>query len=132
MALHESALEELGLAPTWVRRGMGQTRAGEAAQAAAASDAVGDGAALRAEIAVPVQGLAQESAHGSAQGATYRTGQTGHAAGRREDAFEEGPRVTAASPASAARSTQPIPNWSLTICAPWIRRLTTHSPPSVS
>ena len=107
MALHESALEELGLAPTWVRRGMGQTRAGEAAQAAAASDAVGDGAALRAEIAVPVQGLAQESAHGSAQGATYRTGQTGHAAGRREDAFEQGSRAPATPSARADDERRP-------------------------
>jgi uracil-DNA glycosylase family 4 len=107
MALHESALEELGLAPMWVRRGMGQAGAGQVAQAAAAVEAVTDGAALRAEVAAPVQGPAQESPYGSAQGAPRSAAQTGSAAGRREDAFEEGPRVTAASPASAARSTQP-------------------------
>jgi uracil-DNA glycosylase family 4 len=39
MVLLESALEEFGLAPMWVRRGMGQESAGEAAPAVAALDA---------------------------------------------------------------------------------------------
>jgi uracil-DNA glycosylase family 4 len=56
MALHESALEELGLAPMWVRRGMGQTGAGEAPQVAAALEAVADGGAPREEIAAFGQG----------------------------------------------------------------------------
>ena len=38
MALHESALEEFGLAPMWVRRGTGQASGGEAAQAAVAPE----------------------------------------------------------------------------------------------
>ena len=78
MALHESALEELGLAPMWVRRGMGQTGAGESAQAAVALEAaVPDGAALREEVAAP--------------------------AARADD---ERPLIAAAGDVSAARSTQ--------------------------
>jgi uracil-DNA glycosylase family 4 len=90
-----------------VRRGTRQTGAGAAVHAAAAPEAVADGVALREEVAAPVQGLAQESARGSAQAATRGAAQTGPAVGRREDAFEEGPRVMAASPAPAARFTQP-------------------------
>ena len=59
MALHEFALEELGLSPMWVRRGMGQASDGEAAPAAAA---------LESAVAVPAAdfsnaqpGLRQES-----------------------------------------------------------------------
>ena len=59
MALHEFALEELGLSPMWVRRGMGQASDGEAAPAAAA---------LESAVAVPAadfsnsqSGLRQES-----------------------------------------------------------------------
>lgn len=52
MALHESALEELGLAPLWVRRGMGQAQATEAvadsATVANASGASSPGGTLRA------------------------------------------------------------------------------------
>jgi DNA polymerase len=113
MALHESALEELGLAPMWVRRGMGQTGAGEVAQAAAALEAVvPDGAALREEVAAPVQVVAQGSAHGAAQGATHSAAHGAvygamparPAARQREDAFEQGTRVATVPPAPAARA----------------------------
>jgi len=53
MALHESAWEEFGLAPMWVRRGMGQAGAGVAEEAATALEAVPVGAVERAEVTMP-------------------------------------------------------------------------------
>ncbi|TKC82668.1 uracil-DNA glycosylase [Trinickia terrae] len=52
MALHESALEELGLAPMWVRRGIAAAVSGEAASAVAAADEV-EVAAEPVEMAAP-------------------------------------------------------------------------------
>jgi DNA polymerase len=53
MALHDSALEELGLAPMWVRRGMGQAAAPAGQAAGALSEAVeaaAPGAAARGAV----------------------------------------------------------------------------------
>jgi len=100
MALHESALEELGLAPMWVRRGMGQAGAGAAEEVAVALEAVPDGAAVRAEGTAPVQGLGQGSAHDA--------GQARPATGRREDAFEQGARAPAARAEEAREFAAPV------------------------
>ena len=59
MALHESALEEFGLAPMWVRRGMGQASDGEAASAAAAPETAV--AASAADVSRVPQSLRQET-----------------------------------------------------------------------
>ncbi|MGF6720794.1 uracil-DNA glycosylase family 4 [Paraburkholderia sp. GAS41] len=53
MALHESVWEELGLAPRWVRRGMGQEAAGEAAASAVALETVSGGAGAPHASAAP-------------------------------------------------------------------------------
>jgi uracil-DNA glycosylase len=113
MALHESAMEELGLALRWVRRGTAQTGAGAVAQAPAALEAVTDSTALRAEVVAPVRSLAQESAHGSAQGATYRAGQTDHGAVQGRDAPQhaegDGASGDGAPAARFTQSTRPAP-----------------------
>ncbi|RFU45516.1 uracil-DNA glycosylase family protein [Paraburkholderia sp. DHOC27] len=76
MALHESALEEFGLAPLWVRRGMGQPPAVEnAALAGAESSGVPEVNLRAGEMAardgVTGQGAAQaRSENRTAQGAT--------------------------------------------------------------
>src|SRR6266702_1444723 len=49
MALHESALEELGLAPMWVRRGSGQGAAVEPAPESAADAVVSEAPVARAD-----------------------------------------------------------------------------------
>jgi uracil-DNA glycosylase len=59
MALHESALEEFGLAPMWVRRGMGQASDGEAASAAAAPETAV--ATPAADVSRVPQSLRQET-----------------------------------------------------------------------
>jgi uracil-DNA glycosylase family 4 len=98
MALHESALEELGLAPMWVRRGMGQASAGEAGQAAVPAAVVDESAARRVEAAKPVQGLT----HGLAVDAARGNAQERSAAGARGDTYEPVSRADAtASPARA-------------------------------
>ncbi|BCZ77528.1 hypothetical protein PTKU64_12030 [Paraburkholderia terrae] len=51
MALHESALEELGLAPRWVRRGIAQGAAVEPAPESAADTAVSEAPLARADRA---------------------------------------------------------------------------------
>ena len=101
MALHESALEELGLAPMWVRRGMGQANAGAAEEAAVALEAVPDGAAVRAEGTAPAQGLV-------GQGPAHDAGQARPATGRREDAFEQGARAPAARAEEAREFAAPV------------------------
>jgi DNA polymerase len=62
MALHESALEELGLSPLWVRRGMGQPTA-------AATEAVVTAAAVPARQEASVS---QETSRGPSRPATGR------------------------------------------------------------
>jgi uracil-DNA glycosylase len=102
MALHESALEEFGLAPMWVRRGMAQANAGEAGQAAVHEGGANEGVALRAETVAPVQGLVDGPAAEAARGTAERQ----FAAGARDDAFEPVSNSAVPPPLSAARPAQ--------------------------
>ena len=85
MALHESALEEFGLAPMWVRRGIGQAGAGEAA-------------------AVPETAVAAPAAHANI---AQSFGQETVAAERVEDDRRSSVRDGEVPPQAAARSTPP-------------------------
>ena len=114
MALHESALEELGLTPMWVRRGMGQANAGEAAPAAAALDAVAAGRREDAfEESTRVTATSQVSAApaddvrkfaASADRPVARTHDDRAAAPRRDV-----PQHPASDGSASARPTQPTP-----------------------
>jgi uracil-DNA glycosylase family 4 len=102
MALHESALEELGLAPMWVRRGMGQASPVRAAEVAASADGVAPVNTIDAVDAAPQAGAAQQAparppARVSVSGPS--------AAARHEEPFEVSVHASVAPPAPAAKST---------------------------
>ncbi|HEY1998476.1 uracil-DNA glycosylase [Paraburkholderia sp.] len=104
MALHESALEELGLAPLWVRRGMGQASAGqgEAAESAAVS---GSAAGAEEGAALHTDAQLQAPAHAPSRLAAQGVAQVPARAGRDD---EEPPGITGrASDAPAARRAAP-------------------------
>lgn len=101
MALHESALEELGLAPLWVRRGMGQ--------AGAVSTDVVESVAAGSVPASASATASQEEAQGA--GAPVRSAaRTAVPAVRREDeAFDVNARTSGEPSAAPGRARDEAP-----------------------
>ncbi|WGS48468.1 uracil-DNA glycosylase [Paraburkholderia sp. D15] len=114
MALHESVLEEFGLAPLWVRRGLAVRAAGEAAEGVGADDPDASARVIDEPRAV-VQGAADErgarSAHGESATRAEAAGGAGVAASRQPqaDSFAaDAPRQPRAPSPSPSR--QPAPS----------------------